>query len=415
MPRLVLTLLAAALAPAAARADLKPGFTANAPVTAPTRLDWTFAVSTRTVADPPPSLLDAGYDSTSQSFDLYLPPRKGTAPIPAVVFVNAGNEPGAWKAFEPACTKLGVAYIAVRGAGNNVPPPKRVRIVLDCLDEVRRQVPLDPDRTYVSGFSGGGRVACLLGFALPEYFGGVLPLCAGGDLRAEPWLRHRAADRLSAALVTGPADFNRGEVEQWKGQLWRDLGIRTRVWVQPGLGHGVPSAATLTEALTWLDEDRPRRAALAKRFPASRADATKVPDATAAAAALLAEAKARAADAKTAYPGLMLAKGVMARWPDLAAGKAARAWLVEYEAKGDPAWEKADIAEQRKTLVAEAKSLSDYALKGVPAGSPYEKSRPDMARRALSLWGRVIDDSPKSEAAATGRKYLPELDALARK
>ena len=62
--------------------------------------------------------------------------------------------------------KLGIAYVAVRGAGNNVPPPQRVRIVLDCLDELRRNVPIDPDRTYISGFSGGARIACGIGFAL---------------------------------------------------------------------------------------------------------------------------------------------------------------------------------------------------------------------------------------------------------
>ena len=135
----------------------------------------------------------------------------------------------------------GIAYIGVRDAGNDVPPPKRVRIVLDCLDDVRRQVPLDPDRTYIGGFSGGARIACTIAFALPEYFGGVIPVCAGGEMREEPWLRHRIIDRLSAALVTGTSDFNRGEVERWKGTMWKDFGIRTRVWA--GSGSGSTSTA----------------------------------------------------------------------------------------------------------------------------------------------------------------------------
>ena len=127
------------------------------------------------------------------------------------------------------------------------------------------------------------------------------------------------------------------------------------------------------------------------------------------------EAKAKAADPKTAFAGLMLAKGVSARWPDRPEGKAARDWLVEYDARGNRAWEKDDIAEQRRTLVAEAKSLSDYALKGVPANSPYLKSRPDMARRAISLWEKVIDDSPGSADAATGKRLVPELEPLTKK
>src|SRR5687768_10469167 len=105
MPRTPLARLRAALALAPARAGLPTGFTANVPVTAPTRLDWTFAVTNRTVADPPPTLLEAGYDSTQQRFDLYLPPRKDAKQLlPAIVFVSPGNEAGGWKAFEPTCT-----------------------------------------------------------------------------------------------------------------------------------------------------------------------------------------------------------------------------------------------------------------------------------------------------------------------
>ncbi|QJW98967.1 hypothetical protein FTUN_6562 [Frigoriglobus tundricola] len=38
-------------------------------------------------------------------------------------------------------------FVGVRGAGNNVTPPKRVRIVLDYLDDARRHLSRDADRT----------------------------------------------------------------------------------------------------------------------------------------------------------------------------------------------------------------------------------------------------------------------------
>ena len=40
-------------------------------------------------------------------------------------------------------------------------------MVLDVLDDVRHNVLIDPDRTYIAGISGGGRIACIVGFALP--------------------------------------------------------------------------------------------------------------------------------------------------------------------------------------------------------------------------------------------------------
>src|SRR5262245_26093216 len=235
---IVIALLAAFTATAAPPAA---GYTAKVTVSGPTRLDWTFAVTNQSLADPPANLTGDGFDSTKQTYELFVPERKDAKkPVPAILFISAGDEPGGWKTFEKTCKDSGFVFIGVRGAGNNVPPPKRVRIVLDCFDDVRKQIPLDPDRTYISGFSGGARMACGIAFALPEYFGGMIPICAGGDLREESWLRHRLMDRMSAALITGETDFNRGEVERWKGTMWKDIGIRTRVWVQPKMGHAMP-------------------------------------------------------------------------------------------------------------------------------------------------------------------------------
>src|SRR6185436_911045 len=98
-----------------------------------------------------------------------------------------------------------------------------------------------------------GRVACGIAFALPELFGGVIPVCASGDLREEPWLRHRVIDRLSIAMITGTGDFNRGEVERFRGPMLTDMGVRTKVTVVERLGHGIPDGRTFTELIEWLD------------------------------------------------------------------------------------------------------------------------------------------------------------------
>jgi pimeloyl-ACP methyl ester carboxylesterase len=408
--------LALPFALASSAAAPPTGYTAKVTVSGPTRMDWTFVVSNRSQADPPANLLGKDYDSTKQTYELFVPARKDAKkPAPAILFVSAGDEPGGWKSFEALCKDKGFVFIGVRGAGNNTPGPKRIRVILDCLDDVRRQIPLDPDRTYVSGFSGGGRIACAVAFALPEHFGGVLPLCAGGDLRDEQWLRFLAADRLSAALVTGESDFNRGEVERWKGPMWKELGVRTKVWTQAKLGHAMPSAATLAEAVAWLDEGAGARAVLAKKMPASRA----TPDAEAnradAARLLLKEGEALLAARATQYRGLMFVKGVSERWPDTEAGKVARKLLESYEAKAERPWEAEDIAELRKQFAAEARAISDYALNGIPAGSPYEKQRPAMAKRAVELWSALVADAPNSELAKEGKKKIPDLEELTKK
>ncbi len=410
-----LGLLAVLLLASPSLAAPKAGFTPKVAVAGPTRVDWTFCVSNRSLAEPPAEFLGNGYDSAKQTYDLYLPDRKDPKkPIGAILFINAGDDAGGWKEFEPVCTKLGFAFVGVRGAGNGVPGPKRVRIVLDCFDDVRKQVPLDPDRTYLSGFSGGARMACAIGMSQPEYFGGVLPLAAGGELRDEPWLRHRAIDRLSAAFVTGTKDFNYGEIFRWKGPQWKDTGVRTKVWVLPNGGHAIPPSATLAEAVAWLEEGKDKRAALAKKYPASRA-ADAPPSRDALAKLLLAEGKEKTGADATRHAGLMLLKGVFERFPDTDGGKAARTVLEEYEGRKEKPWEATDLAEQKKYLAAEARGLSDYVLNGIPAESQYAKAKPDMAKRALSIWELLIQDDPNSPAAAEGKKLLAELSALAKK
>jgi hypothetical protein len=392
------------------------GYSANVTVASPTRLDWTFVITNQSLTRLPPNTLEPNYDSTKQSYELFVPDRKDSKkPVPAILFVSSGDDPAGWKAFESVCKDKGVVFIGVRGAGNNVQQAKRVRIILDCFDDVRRQIPLDPDRTYTSGFSGGARIACGIAFALPEYFGGVLQICASGDLREEQWLRFRAADRLSAALVTGETDFNRGELERWKGPMWKDLGIRTKVWVQPKMGHVVPPAAILAEAVAWLDQGVNARAALAKKAPDSRATPDGAPARDDAAKALFKEGEELLGAKATLYRGLMLIKGVSTRWPDLDTGKTARELLLKFEAKKEKPWEAEDIAELRKQYTAEARALSDYVLNGIPKGSPYEKDRPDIAKQAIELWSALIADAPDSELANEGKKRVGELEVVAGK
>src|SRR5262249_46324103 len=186
--------------------------------------------------------------------ELFVPPGYNLRkPSPLVVFVSAGDSPQGWKAWEKVCRRRGIIFAGAYNAGNTTPIKKRARITLDVLDDVRRRLYTDPDRTYLSGISGGAGHACNIAFALPELFGGVVPVCAGYDLRPEPWLRQRVAERLSVALVTGTTDFNRPEVERLRLPVLRAYGVRSRLWVFPRMGHTLPEPTQLDPVVGWLE------------------------------------------------------------------------------------------------------------------------------------------------------------------
>jgi hypothetical protein len=387
------------------------GYQPRVAVTAPTRLDWTFALANQSLPDPPADWLK-DYDSTKQQYELYVPPKRDPKkPLPLILFVSPSDEPMGWKHFEPICKTLGFAFAGLREAGNDCPPKRRVRILFDVLDDVRRRFPIDSDRTYLAGFSGGGRIACAAAFALPECFGGVMPICASGDLRDEPWLRQRVIDRLSVALMTGANDFNRAEIERLRGPYLKEVGVRTRWWEQAGLGHGVPDEKQLLEAVKWLDEAVEPRRKLAKEYPAMHLAGQGAPSRQEEAKALLSEGKRRLETKKTVYSGLMVMQGCMNRWPDLSAADEAKKILLDYEGRKERPWEADDVAEQRRFLIAQARALDAYASGDLPP--QYLKEKPETAKQAAALWQKVLEDGVDANACREAKKRIPLLEKIA--
>lgn len=385
----------------------------DATVSNPTRMDWTFVLSNQSIVDPPDDWL-RGYESAKQRYQLFAPrPPKGKSDgLPAILFISAGDTPAGWSQLESTCRQRGILFASPYGAGNGTSMPRRVRIVLDVLDDIRRNHRIDADRTYIAGFSGGGRVACAVAFALPEFFGGVLPVCAGGELREEPWLRHRAFDRLSIAFLTGSDDFNLGEIERYRAPLFTDIGLRTRVTVVPKHGHAIPGAKPFQSALDWLDAAAPDRRKLALRRPATRTRSDQETTREESAKSLLAEGEALIQDRKSIFKGLMVLQGVMTRWPDLPESASAKRILLDYERRNDKPWEADDIAEQRTYLIARARALDAYASGPLP--DQYLPQRQDMLKGAIDAWKSVIEDGQDTKAVADANRRIPALEKLAR-
>jgi len=369
------------------------GYQAEVKVSAPTRIDWEFAVGNFGIDKPK---LPADYDSRKQRYLLFVP-KDYTAnkDWPLVVFISPGDDPLGWRFWQKPCEELGMLFCAPYGAGNVVPVDQRTRLVLDVLDDVRRRYRIDPDQTYLAGFSGGGRMACALAFSLPEYFGGVIPVCGTNPLPRLPALRHRVRDRLAVAFVTGSGDFNRKENEDYMFPYFQDLGIRSRLWVVPRMGHSVPGADVLAEVHAWLAEDRKRRQADAKAFPGLAAAPDEVKTRAQQAAGQLEAAEAERKKPERIWPAVALLEGVVQRWGKTDAADGARKLLEQIKADPKKAALLADQrgAEERHELTAEAGALERFGLR----------------RRALEMWQKLAKefaDSDEGKKAADATKRL---------
>ena len=78
---------------------LSTGFHPVVRVQAQGRLDWTFVVSRQSL-DPAPALQMAGYSSTAQTYQLYIPPeRKPAQPLGMILHVSCGQQSDGWLYF----------------------------------------------------------------------------------------------------------------------------------------------------------------------------------------------------------------------------------------------------------------------------------------------------------------------------
>jgi hypothetical protein len=386
----------------AGEAPPETGFQPEVRVKRPTRLDWEFvARGFGTEGAAGAARLPADYESARQLYQLYVPRTYDAGRVwPLVVFVSPGDDPIGWRHWQKTCEDGELLFCAAYGAGNNCPAGQRLRLILDVLDDVRRHYRIDPAQTYAAGFAGGARTACALAYALPEYFGGVVAVSGAQPLPPLAYLRHRAQDRLSVALVTGATDFNRREVEEQQFAYLQEVGVRSRLWVVPELGHQLPEPAVLAEVQAWLAEDLGRRRVDATARPGLAASPDDVATDARLAARVVETAREELLLSDRTYRGVALLRGVVARWGRTEAADAARKLLTEIEA--DP--ERGRLlreqqgAEERRSLAAEARAL--------------EKS--GDARAALRTWARLARAHPETpegaKAAAEAKRLLRLLD-----
>jgi predicted esterase len=364
-------------------------------VSGPTRLDWEFAVRGfgKGAAELP-----AGYDSTKQKYQFFAP--KGHAknkPASLVLFISAGDGPQGWKNWQKYCEQEKVFFASPIGAGNSTPAGQRTRIILDVLDDIRRQYPIDPDQTYLTGFSGGGRMACAIGFALPEYFGGVVPLCGTNPISGPTYLRHRIADRLSVAFVTGEKDFNRKENENYMHPWFQEIGIRSKLWVVPKMNHAIPAPAVIGEVHAWLAEDLQRRRADRKAFPKLAVAADDTPTGSDQARRFVESAQVDLKEPARTWPGVALLQGVTQRWASSEAAKSARRELNTI-LKDETLLKRIDAqgtADEIKAISAQAKALERFG--NLP--------------KAIEAWGLLAKNYDGTPIAAKAAENIKRLRA----
>ena len=101
------------------------------------------------------------------------------------------------------------AFVLVPWSGGGSWDENNTRLILALFDALRRELPIDPKRLYVTGQSMGGYGTWRMITEHPDVFAAGIPVCGGGDTAAAPkaknvpiWAFHGSADGLVAVSET---------------------------------------------------------------------------------------------------------------------------------------------------------------------------------------------------------------------
>ena len=197
----------------------------------------------------------------SVAWTVHWPRSESERPPGVLVYVSPGDSGYLDPRWRDSLDRFNLALVSADNSGNEVLSAKRMALAILGLDVLRRERPIDPERIYVSGFSGGGQVASTLAALYPDLFRGGLYIC-GADAWEDDYLTD--LDRLRKnrfVFLTGTRDFSRHSVRKVY-RRYVEAGIdQSRLTVVPRMGHQHPDASDFAAAMAYLigESDEPER------------------------------------------------------------------------------------------------------------------------------------------------------------
>jgi len=189
-------------------------------------------------------------------------------PAGLLVWISPSRDGTIPSQFRQALDELNLIAIGANNSGNHRLTNSRYQLAFDGIATASNRYHVDPDRIYVTGMSGGGRVSSMLGMCFPDVFAGTIPIVGmsiyeitnRGD--GKKWQRgfYKPPSKLFRILRThrfapmgGPPDFNYAEMQAAMRVLQRDR-VPSRFFEYEDMAHEMPKPDRFADAMQWVDE-----------------------------------------------------------------------------------------------------------------------------------------------------------------
>jgi len=222
------------------------------------------------------------FDLAKEKFQLIVPPTYQHADKWGVfLWISPGDTAAIPADWELVLAARKLLFVGALKSGNPRNIFDRVRLAVAANTAMRERFNVDGRRVYVSGHSGGGRVASMVGVAYADMFSGTMPFMGvnfyadipAGDGKTTYGANFIPDDEVLAiakkfcryALVTGEKDFNRAGTKTLFEQGFKKEGFAHVTYLEaPGVGHNLPPAKWLEQGLDFLDTGKDVKAGAAQ-------------------------------------------------------------------------------------------------------------------------------------------------------
>lgn len=213
------------------------------------------------------------YDVSKETFEVLVPKNYNkNVPHGLLIWISPSPEPKISKEWEAVLAEKKIIFIGAKNSGNPRNLFDRARMAIDANVNMRELYNIDGRRVYVSGFSGGARVASMVGVCYAEMFSGTA--CFMGvnfyqDILCPDNMVYRmnyvpdegvlaiAKKACRYALITSEKDPNHANTMGMLENGFKKEGFAAvQGFDVPGIGHTPPNAEWFKKVIEFLDQGK---------------------------------------------------------------------------------------------------------------------------------------------------------------
>ena len=162
----------------------------------------------------------------------------------------SGKIPRGWKA---VLNRHNMIWVAARNSGNRVTVARRAIYALIATALADRRYNIDPERVYLSGFSGGGKVASMVAIDHPHLLKGAIYNCGVKFWDQHPPGQPGLVGQNHYVFVTGSKDHAL-ELTKTVHKKYLESGVaNSKLMVIRRMTHKNPRGPDFEQALQYLD------------------------------------------------------------------------------------------------------------------------------------------------------------------